>query len=61
MSNAVVSPAQTPAPADAAWDRALQLLVGSDTSAFNTAILNSLAAEIAVIDLNGVIRQVNEP
>ena len=61
MSNAVASSAQIPAPADAAWDRALQLLVGPDTSAFNTAILNSLAAEIAVIDLNGVIRQVNDP
>ncbi len=61
MSKAVVSSAQIPAPADAAWDRALQLLVGPDTSAFNTAILNSLAAEIAVIDLNGVIRQVNDP
>ena len=61
MSNAVVSSSQVPAPADAAWDRALQLLVGTDTGAFNTAILNSLAAEIAVIDLNGVIRQVNDP
>ena len=61
MPEAAMTHIQKTAPLDAGWRHSLQQEISQDRSAFNTAILNSLAAEIAVIDLNGVIREVNEP
>ena len=61
MPEAAMTHIQKTAPLDAGWRHSLQQEISQDSSAFNAAILNSLAAEIAVIDLNGVIREVNEP
>ena len=60
MPNTVAIFGEAAAPLVKSSADALGLVAPVDGKSFNSAILNSLAAGIAVIDLDGVIREVND-